>query len=542
MGARRRRITKKEEKNQLRIYLLIFLYGFLFVLLLLSFTHLKKIRTGHAFQTIPAEYYLGEQAYVDGFILDVWDNPGIEYADMIVWDEETRYHPEGSLGTFASPAIDTREEASQITAQWNANHSALFVEVSTDDGMTWCQVKNGETLTGCNLPARSFRYRVILTESTAIDSITFNWSRHVTSSTTRYAAEENQFILGNNSAPQVTLISPPDNHTTNQSTINISCIAEDPDTLVSISLFLMTENSPWALRETTTTNTTNATSTFNISLTDANYTWNCKAMDTLNNSGYAPAYFTFHHTICQENWTCTPLSARTCGLHTCTDENGCGTTVEKPLDEVPCQEEGTTTQVRFIEFDTTPPDPCTDGKDNEGFPPEENGCLDEKDHACGGQETACWGGIDEDCDGRSDCDDDDCLYDDNCIIHIETPQEVRQIYTAQKIADTYTQTETPRQTHTTSFSSFQSLENYFTFLNWLLVAIICTLLITLLVIHHVKVPHHPPPALASLEHFIQEKKREGWTDQEIKKKLEEAGWIENVIDSEFNHIEKSKRL
>jgi len=52
---------------------------------------------------------------------------------------------------------------------------------------------------------------------------------------------------------------------------------------------------------------------------------------------------------------------------------------------------------------------CFDGLDNDV-----DGCTDGDDSDCGGTETSCTGGVDEDCDGDVDCADSDCAGNPNC--------------------------------------------------------------------------------------------------------------------------------
>ena len=54
-----------------------------------------------------------------------------------------------------------------------------------------------------------------------------------------------------------------------------------------------------------------------------------------------------------------------------------------------------------------PASTCADGWDNDC-----DGCIDEMDTDCGGQEASCRNGIDDDCDGLLDCSDPDCACGD----------------------------------------------------------------------------------------------------------------------------------
>jgi hypothetical protein len=84
-------------------------------------------------------------------------------------------------GQIVSKAIDTGGQFSTLGASWVESGSGTGLEISTDGGRVWCSLANNSTLSNsaCSLPATSFKYRITFSANTALDRLTFNWTRPV---------------------------------------------------------------------------------------------------------------------------------------------------------------------------------------------------------------------------------------------------------------------------------------------------------------------------------------------------------------------------
>ncbi len=99
-------------------------------------------------------------------------------------------------------------------------------------------------------------------------------------------------IIYNGSIPNVTLILPPNETYTVNTTINFSCRAEDPN-LDSVKLYVWRDGSLYYTTSTVASGT-NYTANFTVSLGIGNYTWNCEANNSNGRSAFAPSNYTLH--------------------------------------------------------------------------------------------------------------------------------------------------------------------------------------------------------------------------------------------------------
>ncbi|MBU1975577.1 MAG: hypothetical protein KKG59_04195 [Nanoarchaeota archaeon] len=195
-------------------------------------------------------------------------------------------------------------------------------------------------------------------------------------------------------------------------------------------------------------------------------------------------------------------------------------------------------------------DRCIDGFDNEGDGYASNGCIDEDDYLCGGDESYCWGGVDNDCDGDIDCDDSDCGGDSHC--EVVEDEEDPPVYTVAEVIETLfgsdqTQNEeTPGQ----ATDSVAEVEYFFGFLNWVVIGVLAFLFLGLIFVQHIRPKLNkfdiPDSKLSGLEKFVQAKRAAGMGDDEIAKKLRSVGWIDEVIQKELKsktvHLKKPENL
>ena len=141
--------------------------------------------------------------------------------------------------------------------------------------------------------------------------------------------------------------------------------------------------------------------------------------------------------ICIENWTCTPWTTCTDGTQTqtCTDNNQCGTTYEKPPETRTCENTECTTNTDCDDKNPCTQDQCQNGqscthtqktncKDNDQCCPTQ--CTHVTDNDCeytggdtggggsGGGGTGGGSGEDPECESDSDCDNGICC-DEECV-------------------------------------------------------------------------------------------------------------------------------
>ncbi|MEK6822347.1 MAG: right-handed parallel beta-helix repeat-containing protein, partial [Nanoarchaeota archaeon] len=111
--------------------------------------------------------------------------------------------------------------------------------------------------------------------------------------------------------PTVNLSAPADNYyndTLRPATVFFQCNATDDTALKNISLYITNAtNSSFGLNQTTNVSGTSATASWNVSLGNGNYTWNCLAYDTAGNSAFAAVNRSLH------------VNASTTLLTNCTD-------------------------------------------------------------------------------------------------------------------------------------------------------------------------------------------------------------------------------
>ena len=81
-------------------------------------------------------------------------------------------------GTFTSTPITPSAQFFSLTPTWAETGSGTQLEVSFNNGTTWCVASKGVQLSNpnCAFPAASFIYRVNFTASTQLDSIRFDWA------------------------------------------------------------------------------------------------------------------------------------------------------------------------------------------------------------------------------------------------------------------------------------------------------------------------------------------------------------------------------
>ncbi|MEA1924373.1 MAG: NosD domain-containing protein, partial [Candidatus Altiarchaeota archaeon] len=85
--------------------------------------------------------------------------------------------------------------------------------------------------------------------------------------------------------PTVSLVYPPDNYVNDSSdpvNISFTCLASDNHSLVNLTLYIWNSSGSLFVRDNVSVSSSNISSTWNISLRNGNYTWNCLAFD--NNS------------------------------------------------------------------------------------------------------------------------------------------------------------------------------------------------------------------------------------------------------------------
>ncbi|MBU1975834.1 MAG: hypothetical protein KKG59_05510 [Nanoarchaeota archaeon] len=274
---------------------------------------------------------------------------------------------------------------------------------------------------------------------------------------------------------------------------------------------------------------------------------------------------------CLPDWQCTVWSACTEGTQTrtCTDANVCGTDEGRPAESQSCT----------VDPPPAPPPPppdsgsspvlfkgsssptifkgssspvvfkgggyynrCDDGFDNEDEGYASNGCTDGKDYQCGGTESYCWGGVDNDCDGNIDCDDSDCEGDSHCELTGETEsgpvysvgEVLNELFGGEKSPDS----ETPGRVQ-----GVAEVEAFFGFVNWLVVGVIALLFLGLIFVQHIRfhdhdVPHHK---LELLDGFIRNELQHGVSEDKIRTRLKNVGWIEDIVDHEMAKIEKKPK-
>ncbi|MFH1916426.1 MAG: hypothetical protein ABIJ21_04120 [Nanoarchaeota archaeon] len=243
---------------------------------------------------------------------------------------------------------------------------------------------------------------------------------------------------------------------------------------------------------------------------------------------------------CTESWSCTEWSGDGCGDRTCTCPCPGG---------VGCSGDNT----EHIECATSGgrrgggggggnilPNKCENGYDDEGSPARQNGCIDDKDWWCGGTETYCWGGVDNDCDGHIDCDDTDCALDRNCQEEIVTPGEEPPVYSISTILENiFLEKPEDQATEPETFSTSADVQGFFGFINWTIIAIIAILFLGLIFIDHIRPGgiQTPKSQLDAVGFYIFKKLNEGKSSKEIRMHLKAVGWIDEVIDDNFKKAE-----
>jgi hypothetical protein len=255
---------------------------------------------------------------------------------------------------------------------------------------------------------------------------------------------------------------------------------------------------------------------------------------------------------CNLSWSCGDWSSGTCGDRTCTcacqGGTGCAgdstTHVECGSSPIIFKGGGSPSLFKgggspsLFKGGIPPPPPidkCVDGRDNEGTPPVVNGCIDERDALCGGTESFCYGGIDNDCDGLIDCDDPDCADNDVCQEQNESQEP--PTYSVSDVLDSMiTEDTTPSPVDsTTTFKSAADVQVFFGFMNWIVIGILVALFFGLIFVQHIK-PHItgrgavPMNDMDAISTYIVKHHAQGESDDDIKKHLKEVGWIDEVID------------
>ena len=252
-------------------------------------------------------------------------------------------------------------------------------------------------------------------------------------------------------------------------------------------------------------------------------------------------------TECNEEWSCTPFSGDGCGDRSCNCPcpGGVGCTGDN-TEHIECADSGNRrTDGGGGLWRPPPPDPCDDGLDNEEN--KANGCIDQKDAFCGGIETYCWGGVDNDCDGDIDCDDSDCAHDSNCQEEITTPIDEVPVYSIGTILENiFLEKPEDQKTGPESFQTETDVQGFFGFMNWTIIALLAILFIGLIFIDHIRPGRiqTPKSQLDAVGFYIFKKLDEGKSVEEIRSHLKSVGWIDEVIDDNFKKVEtvRSKRL
>ncbi|MBS3062172.1 MAG: LamG domain-containing protein [Candidatus Diapherotrites archaeon] len=105
--------------------------------------------------------------------------------EIAVWDRAiTDAEIKSLLGSpplvmsFESKSISTQESFSSLTPRWSEVDHQCAVEVSTDNGASWCSVENGVAILdlNCLLPADSFKYRIRFLSVHELDWVRFDWN------------------------------------------------------------------------------------------------------------------------------------------------------------------------------------------------------------------------------------------------------------------------------------------------------------------------------------------------------------------------------
>jgi hypothetical protein len=311
-----------------------------------------------------------------------------------------------------------------------------------------------------------------------------------------------------------------------------------------------------------------ASTSFNVDLAANEYVWNCRARDQNNNYAFAVQNWSLviadvpqnqSNQSCDLSWNCSSWSGDGCGDRTCTCAcpsgtscSGDSTTHSDCGDGSPVLFKGDSSPVVFkggspavfkgggspslFKGEVPPPsDRCADGGDNEGTPAVVNGCVDERDWLCGGIESFCYGGVDNDCDGLIDCVDSDCVADDVC--QDQNASQEGSMYSVSDILNSlFSEDETPSPVDSaTTFKSAADVQVFFGFMNWIIIALLVVLFLGLIFVQHIK-PHLsgkgvvPTDNLDAVSAYVARHRAKGESDDEIKQRLKEVGWIDEVID------------
>jgi len=249
---------------------------------------------------------------------------------------------------------------------------------------------------------------------------------------------------------------------------------------------------------------------------------------------------------CAENWQCTGWSQGTCGVRTCSCDcpyEGCsGDDSEQLTCPEPQISSGGGSPALFKSGSPSlfkggyipVRDVCSDNQDNEGSPPTANGCIDRDDFECGAVEQQCWGGVDNDCDGKIDCEDSDCAGNSFCAE--KSGVQDNPIYSINDVLNmVFSNEEAGTQEITADeLDEVARVEYFFGFLNWLFIGVMILLFIGLIFVQHISMHRIPTKRIGGLEGYVRRKLKQGMTKDMVRKQLQKAGWINEVVDKELD--------
>ena len=118
-----------------------------------------------------------EKAFRDDYTVHPAANPTTANYINMGWDGKSRYFATSDNGLFYSIPISTKGKYSDITVSFSSSYS-VNVEVSTDNGLTWCKPASGGKIkqAGCKTPGEDFMYRVNFEfKDGYIDFVKFRW-------------------------------------------------------------------------------------------------------------------------------------------------------------------------------------------------------------------------------------------------------------------------------------------------------------------------------------------------------------------------------
>lgn len=129
---------------------------------------------------------LGASTHQSGGGMTVWPLEG-SLDDVVIWTrrlqaseiDELFFGAANADGMIQSVPIPTGGEISSLRGDWTFSGSGLSVEISFDEGTTWCPMADGVYLNNAACPLTGvdqFIYRMFFTDSSAVDLIQFNWS------------------------------------------------------------------------------------------------------------------------------------------------------------------------------------------------------------------------------------------------------------------------------------------------------------------------------------------------------------------------------